>query len=220
MEEATAMARLPEVYAAALRLRSRDIDEDAIAAELGLEREAVGPLLRLAETKLQALLAAPEPKPARAVAAPTPPSDAPHPSRPGLSPEEVAAIERAAEEYMDTMRAGDWKLVARSFTADAVRIPPHEQPHRGREAIEAWLGAIDDVVAYELARDALVGVDGLAYARGRYAITLRLRGVRDPISDEGDFLEVWRKEPAGRWRAAEAIWNTRRPLPPLAPGSD
>ena len=110
------------------------------------------------------------------------------------------------------MHAGDWKLVAQSFAEDAVRIPPHEAPHRGRDQIEAWLGGIEELIAYELTRDALDGVDRIAYIRGSYAITLRPLGAPGPVSDAGDFLEIWRKEPDGAWRIAEAIWNTRLPM--------
>ncbi|MDP9284685.1 MAG: nuclear transport factor 2 family protein [Actinomycetota bacterium] len=110
------------------------------------------------------------------------------------------------------MNAGDWALVARSFAEDAVRIPPNEEPHQGRGAIEAWLGGIDELISYELTRDALDGADGFAYVRGRYAITLRAAGAPGSISDQGDFLEVWRREPDGAWRVADAIWNTRVPL--------
>ena len=70
------------------------------------------------------------------------------------------------------MRAGDWALVARSFANDAVRIPPHEEAHRGRDAIEAWLGGIEELSSYDLTRDRVEGADGLACVRGRYAITL------------------------------------------------
>jgi len=55
MDEESALARLPETYAAALRLRRQGLDESAIAEQLGLEPEAIGPLLRLAEAKLAAL---------------------------------------------------------------------------------------------------------------------------------------------------------------------
>ena len=61
-EHEGALARLPENYAAALRMRARGLTEQAIAAELKLEPEAVGPLLRLAEAKLSALLAIPSQK--------------------------------------------------------------------------------------------------------------------------------------------------------------
>jgi hypothetical protein len=36
-------------------------------------------------------------------------------------------------------------------------------------------------------------------------MTLRPAGVPEPISDHGDFLEIWRKDPDGVWRVAEAI---------------
>jgi ketosteroid isomerase-like protein len=129
-----------------------------------------------------------------------------------LSRDDLAAVESAADAYAAAMNAGAWALVAQSFAEDAVRIPPHEEPHHGREAIEAWLGGIEELVSYELARDRIGGGDGFAYVRGSYAITLRPKGAPGPISDQGDFLEVWRREPDGAWRVTEAIWNTRVPI--------
>jgi hypothetical protein len=57
MDVEEAFGRLPETHATALRLRARGFDEDAIAAALALEPQAVGPLLRIAEAKLVALTA-------------------------------------------------------------------------------------------------------------------------------------------------------------------
>ena len=58
MDAEAAFSRLPETHAAALRLRARGFDDDAIAGALVLEPEAVGPLLRIADAKLVALTAA------------------------------------------------------------------------------------------------------------------------------------------------------------------
>ncbi len=129
-----------------------------------------------------------------------------------LTADEVEAVEAAADAYLAAMNAEEWSRVAQSFTDDAVRIPPHEEPHQGRSAIEAWLGGIDELISHELTREAVHGVSGLAYIRGRYEITLRPRGAPGPMSDHGDFLEVWRQEGYGAWRGAEAIWNTRAPM--------
>ena len=57
MEAETAISRLPETYASALRLRARGFDHDAIAAALLLDPRAVGPLLEIAEQKLASLAA-------------------------------------------------------------------------------------------------------------------------------------------------------------------
>jgi ketosteroid isomerase-like protein len=130
-----------------------------------------------------------------------------------LSADERAAIVQAADVYVAAMRDADWERVARSFSEDAVRIPPNEEPHQGREEIEAWLRGIDELSSYELVRDQIDGAAGMAYIRGRYAITLRPSGAPVPISDEGDFLEIWRLGSDGAWSIAEAIWNTRLPMP-------
>ncbi len=128
---------------------------------------------------------------------------------PSLSADDRAAIEQAADAYVAAMQAADWEGVARSFAEDAVRIPPNEEPHQGRQAIENWLGGIEELGSYELVRDQIDGADGMAYVRGRYAITLRPVGAPASISDEGDFLEIWRRGPDGAWKIAEAMWNTR-----------
>jgi ketosteroid isomerase-like protein len=128
-----------------------------------------------------------------------------------LTDDDRAAVEQAADAYVAAMNAADWGRVARSFSEDAVRIPPNEDPHQGRPAIESWLGGIEELSSYELVRDRIDGADGMAYVRGRYAITLRPVGAPAPVSDEGDFLEIWRLGPDGAWSIVEAMWNTRLP---------
>jgi DNA-directed RNA polymerase specialized sigma24 family protein len=61
MDLAAAMNELPEVHAAALRMHRAGTDEAEIAEKLGIEVEAVAPLLRVAKAKLASLLAAPDP---------------------------------------------------------------------------------------------------------------------------------------------------------------
>ncbi len=61
MDLAAAMNELPEVHAAALRMHQAGNDEAEIAETLGVEPEAVAPLLQVAEAKLASLLAAPDP---------------------------------------------------------------------------------------------------------------------------------------------------------------
>ena len=53
---ADALHRLPRSYALALRLRAEGLTEPRVAEVLGVEPEAVGPLLTLAEAKLTTLM--------------------------------------------------------------------------------------------------------------------------------------------------------------------
>jgi hypothetical protein len=51
-----ALGRLPATYAEVLLLRERGETDEAIAAQLGIEPEAVEPLVLVAEAKLAALV--------------------------------------------------------------------------------------------------------------------------------------------------------------------
>jgi hypothetical protein len=82
-----------------------------------------------------------------------------------------------------------------------------------RRSSDGW-GEIEELSRYELIRDKdRRRRDGIAYVRGRYAITLRPVGAPAPLSDQGDFLEIWRRESVGAWRIVEAMWNMRLPIP-------
>ena len=52
----TALAKLPDVYATALRLRDDGADDARVAAALGVDVSAVANVMRLAEAKLNRLL--------------------------------------------------------------------------------------------------------------------------------------------------------------------
>jgi len=55
MERANALRLLPRVHARALALDDAGLEPDELATTLGLEPSAVGPLLRIARSKLAAL---------------------------------------------------------------------------------------------------------------------------------------------------------------------
>jgi DNA-directed RNA polymerase specialized sigma24 family protein len=61
MDLVSALDELPEAHAAAIRMQRAGADPAAIATELGIEVEAVTPLLQVAEAKLASLLAASDP---------------------------------------------------------------------------------------------------------------------------------------------------------------
>ena len=57
MDRDAAIAQLPEAYATAVRLVDAGVNEEQIAEQIGIELEAVGPLLRVARAKLARALA-------------------------------------------------------------------------------------------------------------------------------------------------------------------
>jgi DNA-directed RNA polymerase specialized sigma24 family protein len=75
MDRATALSRLPEAYAQALRLRDAGLSDNAIVCRLGVPAEAMALLLRLAEAKLAHLMAPDEPEVREADTNARPPED-------------------------------------------------------------------------------------------------------------------------------------------------
>jgi ketosteroid isomerase-like protein len=120
------------------------------------------------------------------------------------------AIASRHDGYIRAMNANDFAAAAGFLSDDLVRKPPHEPAHRGRDAFQAWMAEIDQIISYRLTRDALVVRDDLGYVRGDYDITLHLRGIGE-VSDRGQYIEIWRRERDGQWYMTEGMWNTSLP---------
>ncbi len=58
-----------------------------------------------------------------------------------LTEHDLAAIRAAIEQDAAAVRRADWDAIARMFTEDAIRFPPHQPPVRGRAAMRTWLEA-------------------------------------------------------------------------------
>ena len=141
-----------------------------------------------------------------------PPTEGP----PGLSPEDVAAIDALRDEYTQATLAGAWADLAALYTEDAARMPPNETAVEGRAAIQAALEQEPEVVT-ELTITPLVtaGLGDLAYQKGTLSVTITVEESLEPISDTGKYLVIVRKQPDGSWLIVEHIWNSDRPLTEL-----
>lgn len=135
-----------------------------------------------------------------------------------LSEKEMAALKSVVEPYEAAMTAMDWAAVAAFYTEDALRMPPNADIQKGRAAIEKGLGAMPGkVIEFSLELKEIDGHDGMAYSWGTYAITLDVEGKPDPVSDNGKWLNISRKQKDGSWLISRSIWNSNVPLPGKEP---
>jgi uncharacterized protein (TIGR02246 family) len=145
----------------------------------------------------------------------------PAPEAGRLSEEDLAAINELGERRMvEALLAEDFAAFAALFTEDAVRMPPNEPLHEGREAIEAWATRNwGPLTTTEFTQRALE-IDGrgdLAYLRGAYTATVEVPGVPEPITEDGKMLAILRKQPDGSWLVSRAIYNADTPPPAMPP---
>jgi len=52
----------------------------------------------------------------------------------------------------------------------------------------------------------------LAYLSGTYELTLNDASGK-PVKDRGKYVEVWKKQADGTWKATVDIWNSDLPAP-------
>jgi ketosteroid isomerase-like protein len=117
-----------------------------------------------------------------------------------LTEHDVAAIRVAIETDEAAVRRGDWDAITRMFAVDAIRFPPNQAPVRGRAAIRAWLETFPPLEEFAITADEITGGDGLAFVRGRYAMTI---GGPTPVTDRGNYMGLMRQQPDGSW-----LWTT------------
>jgi uncharacterized protein (TIGR02246 family) len=138
---------------------------------------------------------------------------APAPEVGPLSEEDVAAIEASTDGFAETAVAGDWAALAALFTEEAVLMPPNGPVVEGRVVIQAFLEPFPPITQFE---STIVQIDGrgdLAFVRASYSQGYIDEGTPESIHITGKYVQIWRKQPDGKWLIAAHIFNFDLPLP-------
>jgi len=134
-----------------------------------------------------------------------------------LSEEDISIIRgNTVREAVEATLAEDWDRFAAGFTEDAIRMPPNEPLHEGREAIRQWAEAVwgpTTITAFAMTAEDVDGYGDLAYAWGAYSATVEVPGMEAPLQDIGKYLVVLRKQQDGEWLVSVAMFNSDSPMP-------
>lgn len=130
-----------------------------------------------------------------------------------LSDADLAAIQGVPDRYAQLSLAQDFAGAARLFTEDAVRMPPNQEVHQGRDAILAFLEQFPPVTEFEAAAVEVTGSGDLAVGRGTFSFTAPVEGASEPMQERGKWMAIWQKQADGSWLMSHDIWNSDMPLP-------
>ena len=130
---------------------------------------------------------------------------------------EQAAIEQATRDWLAaTNQPGEEGAdgYASFVTEDAVWLPPNAALVEGRDAVRAWALPFTEAEEFSVTWEA-TGVEvsaagDLAYSMGTYEYSLK-DAEGNPVSDKGKFVDIWKKQADGSWKAAIGIWNSDQP---------
>jgi len=132
----------------------------------------------------------------------------------GLSEQDQTAIRKACEEAVK-MAIGpnvDWgAYVSLVYSEDAQIMMPGIPTIEGREAIKTVLAAMGTIQDWKVNIVSIEGRADLAYEQGTYSQTFTPPGALAPMTDNGKYILVWRKQADGTWKGVRDIWNSDAP---------
>jgi len=131
------------------------------------------------------------------------------------------AIVKVADAYIAAVKARDAARVAELYAENAVEMPPHQKPIRGRENIrkhyeQQFKNAEAEFSGVTLQRTEARMSGTIGYDTGQYSQRITPKGGK-PIDDTGNYI-VLLHQTDGQWRVAHVIYNSHLP-PPGTPGT-
>lgn len=127
-----------------------------------------------------------------------------------LSAADVDANKAVSQQFATAMLAKDWDAATALYADSALLLPPNAPAMVGSAAIHGFLAAFPPLSELTLTVDGVEGTGDLAYAHGRYHLTVAVAG--SPV-DSGKFLDVRRRQKDGSWKYVADIFNTSIPAP-------
>ena len=129
-----------------------------------------------------------------------------------------SSIDSAANRLLAALRAGASDSLLALMAEDVVIMPPNETVLRGKAAVRAWYDQfLNQMRTSSLTvtdREVLVGGDwATEVAAFEWGLVPVAGG--PPLIDRGSYIQVWHREPDGRWLFSREVWNSSAPL--LAP---
>ena len=137
----------------------------------------------------------------------------------GLSDADKAVLRGKAERTMKTVNSKDYASWASDFTEDAEWLGANGPAVKGREAIQKSVAGGPVISDLALTQVDIDGRGDLAYVRGNFTLKVTPPGAPAAIEDKGKYIEIWRKQADGSWKASKVIVNSDNPMePPPAAG--
>ena len=136
------------------------------------------------------------------------------------------AATQAADEAAVRQTDADWSKAAQSkkvddwaafYSKDAVILPPNDKKASDKESIHKFIAELLALpglsLSWEPAKVEVARSGDLAYTQGAYILTANDAHGK-PLTDHGKTLEIWKKQPDGRWKCVVDMWSSDLPAVP------
>jgi ketosteroid isomerase-like protein len=132
-----------------------------------------------------------------------------------------AGVDSAANRLLTALRSNASDSLMVLMAQDVVLMPPNEAVLNGKTAVRAWYDQfLTQLRTTELTitdREVLIGGEG-ATELAAFSWTLAPVAGGPGVTDRGSYVQVWHREPDGRWLFARELWNSTSPPPTPSKG--
>ena len=126
----------------------------------------------------------------------------------------TAAVDSASNRLLSALRSDSRDSLLALMTEDVVLMPPNEPVLRGKAAVSEWYGKFVGMMRTTgltvTDREVLIGGDYASeIATFEWGLVSREGG--PAITDRGSYIQVWQRQPDGRWLFSREVWNSMAP---------
>jgi len=127
-----------------------------------------------------------------------------------------AAIRAQDEQWSATAGKNDLDGTLAFYADDAVLLPPNAPIASDPKSIRAaWAGMLgpNSAVSWKVSKAEASKAGDIAYIYGTYQLSIKDPKGGPGVNDAGKMVEIWKKQPDGKWKCAVDIFNSDLPLP-------
>ncbi len=129
---------------------------------------------------------------------------------------EIEAANSLLEQWISALNAGDTDAWLATLADDATIMPPNEPAVTGKEALGPWMvKAFFDPFNVQLTGrfDEAESAGDWVIARGSYELSLTPKNGGQVVDDNGEFVNIFKRQPDDSFKYAMVMWNSNNPPP-------
>jgi ketosteroid isomerase-like protein len=126
---------------------------------------------------------------------------------------DIKAIHKWAENYMIAIEKADINKLLSQESDEICYLPPNQPLVKGKQAARKWLeNYFKNFSPEEELKLQQVEISGeFAVASGNYVLCATEKKSGQKFSDNGKFINIFKRQPNGDWILTHSIWNSDNP---------
>jgi len=129
---------------------------------------------------------------------------------------DAAALQATDQQWSATAATHDLAGTLAFYADDAVLLAPNAPIAKDQKSIrETWAGLLapNTSVSWKVSKAEVAKTGDLGYLYGTYEVSINDAKGGPSARDVGKFVEIWKKQPDGKWKCIVDTFNSDLPVP-------